>query len=89
MTPQEKAARAQRNSKLKQKYGITLDDYWRMHDGQAGLCAICGAEESENKVLAVDHCHGTGRVRGLLCARCNRGLDAVVAYLSSCGTLEP
>jgi hypothetical protein len=56
-----------RDAYLRRKYGITLDDYNRMYAAQAGRCACCGAEE----LLVVDHCHKTGRVRKLLCGRCN------------------
>lgn len=55
------------------KFGITEADYNRMFDEQAGLCAICHNPELEIK-LAVDHCHETGMVRGLLCKRCNMAI---------------
>lgn len=55
------------------KYGLTLDDYNVLLDAQDGQCAICPAKPS-NRVLAVDHCHETGRVRALLCGACNLGL---------------
>lgn len=69
--------------KLKRYYGITLEQYYEMHDKQGGVCAICKGHETSvchhtNKIrrLAVDHCHSTGKIRGLLCANCNRGLSS-------------
>jgi Autographiviridae endonuclease VII len=55
------------------KFGITEDQYHGMFDRQLGLCAICHKPENDIK-LAVDHCHDTGKVRGLLCKRCNMGI---------------
>lgn len=67
-----------RNTELKKQYGITLDQWEKMHEEQGGVCAICKACESEKSTrysnLAVDHCHATGRVRGLLCNACNRAV---------------
>jgi len=64
-----------RNSHLKSKYGIDLVEYNQMFAKQDGRCAICGRHQSEFKhSLAVDHCHETGEVRGLLCSTCNRGI---------------
>ncbi len=61
--------------KLRGKYGITLDDYNEMFIKQDGKCAICGNHQSEIKTtLVVDHCHSTGKIRGLLCGNCNRGI---------------
>lgn len=63
------------------KYGITPDDYNFMYTEQNGQCLLCarpiaaarsGAER--NDIACVDHCHATGKVRGLLCLHCNRGL---------------
>jgi hypothetical protein len=57
------------------KYGITLEQYNRQFERQNGLCAICEVYQSEFKRdFAVDHCHHTGKVRGLLCASCNSGI---------------
>lgn len=58
------------------KFGITIDQYIELNKAQLGLCAICKKPENENKSLAVDHCHTTGKVRGLLCAKCNQGLGS-------------
>ncbi|MFB6568365.1 endonuclease VII domain-containing protein [Streptomyces noursei] len=60
--------------KLKSEFGITIEDRDRMLVEQNGLCAICKAEPHPTQGLAVDHCHDTGRVRGLLCHKCNRGI---------------
>ncbi|MFI7702530.1 endonuclease VII domain-containing protein [Nonomuraea sp. NPDC049480] len=59
-----------RNYHLKRRYGITEDDFERMLAQQGGLCAICRAVPG----TFVDHCHRTGRVRGVLCFNCNNGL---------------
>ena len=66
----------QRQYQLKSKYGITEDDYTVLLTEQDGKCAICMTDKPTGKwkVFAVDHCHNTGKVRGLLCNECNRGI---------------
>jgi hypothetical protein len=61
---------------LKNRYGITEEQYDEMYEKQNGKCAICfkPAELKSKKRLNVDHDHSTGKVRGLLCSSCNRGL---------------
>lgn len=68
--------RVERERSYRKNYGIGIEDYDRMLDSQGGKCAICGADRpgKAHKNFAVDHCHATGRVRGLLCVRCNVGL---------------
>ena len=61
------------------RYGLTLDDYQQLLDAQRGLCGICRQPETAMRNgrpmnLAVDHCHKTSRIRGLLCLRCNNVL---------------
>lgn len=61
------------------KFGLTLEDYYRMYDEQEGLCGSCRYPETDTRNgkvrwLSVDHCHSTGSVRGLLCGNCNNGL---------------
>lgn len=64
-----------RSCSLKRKYGITLADFDRMYDEQAGCCAACEVPiPRRGKGTQVDHCHETGRVRGLLCIPCNTNL---------------
>jgi hypothetical protein len=61
-----------RNSQIKCKYGITLEQYNEMFIIQNGCCSICGRHQNEfKKALHVDHDHITGNVRGLLCTNCN------------------
>lgn len=66
---------------LKRVYKITLEDYQELFEVQGGVCAICHHSETNldpksglTRYLAVDHDHKTGRVRGLLCRRCNQVL---------------
>ncbi len=66
---------------LKHKYGITIEQYESMLESQNGLCKLCGKPEwikanfSEDiRLLSVDHCHDTGRIRGLLCGNCNTAI---------------
>lgn len=55
------------------KYGLTLADKTRMHQEQDGSCAIC-RELVALEDIHVDHCHTSGKVRGLLCGACNKAL---------------
>ena len=83
---------------LRRRYNLTDDAYEQMIKDQNNCCAICGQPETKMDHqhgtvarLAVDHCHTTGKVRGLLCSRCNvtigrvgesvEILKAMVAYL--------
>jgi hypothetical protein len=62
---------------IKHRYGITREEYDALTIKQGGLCAICkGSDPRRGKStrLFVDHDHETGRVRGLLCHRCNVAL---------------
>ena len=63
-----------KNSRLKKAYGITLHDYNYMLYKQNNSCAICGLQNKERYGLHVDHCHHTGKIRGLLCSNCNSGI---------------
>lgn len=55
---------------------MSLEDYEAMLERQGGGCAICGTTEIRGfgARLAVDHCHDSNRVRGILCGNCNRGI---------------
>lgn len=67
------AYRAIQRRYLLKQYGLTIECYERMLAEQGGVCAICETEalSMAGGYLAVDHCHDTGKVRGLLCGFCN------------------
>ena len=81
-TKNKEAKRAYDNEwQLMYRYGITRDNYITMFKEQQGVCAICGDPETQVdkrsgsvRSLAVDHCHITNKVRGLLCTHCNHAL---------------
>lgn len=67
--------RQRRGYMLERLYGITMAEYEQMLHEQQGNCLTCqkpgGLTVSGRCDLYVDHCHKTGKVRGILCARCN------------------
>lgn len=88
---------AARKAHLAQTYKITLEEYNKLLEEQNYSCAICNTKEEEcykgsGNNLAVDHCHTTGKVRGLLCTSCNillgnakdkiEVLEAAIKYLN-------
>lgn len=75
------------------RYGITYDQWEALFNAQGKRCAICASPEPRgSKYWALDHCHVTGRLRGILCAVCNlavghfadsvQRLEAAIAYLT-------
>ena len=74
-----------RNYDLKRFYGITIEQFEEMKQAQDGKCAICKTTEPKGRhnVFAVDHCHKTGKVRGLLCNKCNVGLGSFCDNIDS------
>lgn len=70
----DRVAVHQRRTTLKCDYGMTLEEYDSMVLKQQGRCQTCGKVPVGDKArgrLHVDHCHKTGKIRGLLCFRCN------------------
>jgi hypothetical protein len=68
---------AKKASHYRRTYGLDLDQLREMFEAQGGLCPVCLRELRPWSALGpgsnhVDHCHATGKVRGLLCPRCNR-----------------
>lgn len=93
----EANAETLRHKERERKFGISREIYSQMLQAQNGVCAICGNPETATrlgvvKALSVDHCHATGRIRGLLCSDCNTGigklkddlkiLQSAIQYLS-------
>lgn len=66
-----------KSSYIRRKYGLTLEQFETMLQQQNNKCLICGEPESIDRALAIDHCHHTGKVRGLLCNRCNHTIGLV------------
>lgn len=68
-----------RRLRFKKKYDMTPEDYEAVLEWQGGGCAVCQTETNVKvggieKLFAVDHDHSTGKIRGLLCDPCNRGI---------------
>lgn len=63
------------DDKLRRAYRLSTEARLEILIKQNGSCAVCGIKESAlNRKLAVDHCHSTHKIRGLLCPNCNRGI---------------
>lgn len=87
-------ALASRKFHLSKKYNITIEQYDSMLKSQDKKCSICENKfNDKSKRFAVDHCHTTGKIRGLLCFHCNTGigklkdsvelLEKAIIYLKS------
>ena len=93
----DKPAEYRKNRQLKNRYGITLEDYNNMLQAQNGSCAMCPATALD-EVMCVDHNHATGDVRAILCKPCNTmlgmandsaaRLQAGIDYLQEHGSYE-
>lgn len=67
----ERSRESSKRRQLKSKYNMTIEEFNALLEGQDGVCKICSLISPP---FSVDHCHTTGKVRGLLCNQCNRGL---------------
>lgn len=61
-------------NKLREMYGLSRQEHDQLLASQKGLCKICKDAPEPGKRLHIDHCHTTGKVRGLLCRGCNHGI---------------
>src|SRR3972149_7896952 len=69
---------SRRAQNFKKKYGITVEEYNAIFKSQRGKCAICGRQpDGRWKRLFIDHKHASGKIRGLLCIRCNRAIGLI------------
>lgn len=62
-----------RGEHYQRTYGIGIEEYNIILVKQGGTCKICDGEPGARS-LHIDHCHDTGKIRGLLCANCNTGI---------------
>lgn len=67
-------------SRLRKEYNISLEELKILEINQNFSCAIC---KLDNQKLCIDHCHTTGKVRGLLCGSCNRGIGLLKENIST------
>lgn len=94
----QKAKTVNRDLHLRKTFGIDSEQYKEILLRQHGVCAVCNKPETSMyrgklRHLSVDHCHGTGKVRGLLCNDCNIALgwfkddisrlESAIRYLES------
>lgn len=63
-------------ARLKRKYNLSIEEYETLIESQNNSCKVCGTHARNNikGKLYIDHCHTTGKVRGLLCMKCNSAL---------------
>ena len=88
---------------LRKNYKITLEEYEEIFRLQDGKCAICWSigfkiTKNQRQLIVIDHCHSTGKIRGLLCHNCNRALGLfkdnvknlsnAILYLEGATTIE-
>lgn len=82
----------ERRRHLREKYGLTEDRFVDMLARQDGRCAICRRDDHASKNWHIDHCHATGRVRGILCFRCNallgNAMDKIATLRAAISYLE-
>ena len=74
LNSKERTRKRRQRTDFMNKFGINFDQYDTMLAEQHGVCAICQKKDICDRLLAVDHCHITKKVRGLLCTNCNMAL---------------
>lgn len=92
--PKEKKHTYNKKFKLKKNYNLSIEEYNFMLVKQNYSCKICNKDFMDKIIPYVDHCHKTGKVRGLLCITCNTGLgmanddirilNNMINYLKEC-----
>lgn len=74
-------AATHREAHLRRRFGMTLEEYDALLKKQDNACAICKKQHAQHRPgtnLPIDHCHTTGKVRGLLCDFCNQGIGSLM-----------
>ena len=72
-----------KNTHLKSLYGISSEEYNTLLEKQSGVCAICLTPFKSTRSTHLDHCHTSKKIRGILCANCNRGIGMLKESLQT------
>ena len=77
---------------IEKNYGISFDEYLELIESQNNKCQICKYDLTPGKNTHLDHCHTTGKIRGVLCSKCNTGIgqfnDSIALLKSAQNYLE-
>lgn len=73
------STQSRRKHVVKLYYGLSWEEYENLYLTSQGACSICSKplsllKEEHKETAHVDHCHTTGKIRGILCRSCNRGI---------------
>jgi hypothetical protein len=74
---QKQQLRIRTGKRIKPKSYLSVETYAELKSRSGGKCEICGCQFPSDKATHIDHCHKTGRIRGVLCSRCNVSLERV------------
>lgn len=85
----EKTREMKRRYHVKSRFGLSWADYQALLAVRGDVCWICGSDDPKRgrTTMCVDHCHATGRIRGLLCYDCNDGLGRFADDPTACAWL--
>lgn len=71
----QEGVRARKASAVRNRYGISLEEYEALLTAPEGTCPCCG--RTNRRKMVMDHDHVTGRIRGVICSGCNTGIGSL------------